>query len=367
MNITHMTADALSFDKKNPRLVEQNLNKATEDKILNILWSEMAVKDLVMSIQANGFFETEPLLVVKEREENVVVEGNRRLAAIKAILHPDKIQNKGMDAFKEKSTPDLIKKLTESIPIILLQKRIDAWQYIGFKHVKGAAKWDSLAKAEYVSTVHNQYKVPLEDIANQIGDSNNIIKKLYQGLMVLKQADRLTDFKINDIYNGRLYFSHIYTAIGYSGFQKYLGLDNNNVTENQVPQDKLENLRDVMFWILGSKSQDLQPIIRSQNPDLSQLDAVLKSPEAIQVLKSTGSLPDAYDTSLDGGDVLYSSIAEAQLKIEKALSKMTYFDGVNISILEAAIHLADSADDLYKGLKNIYQKKNGIETKRSIE
>lgn len=364
----YISADKLSFDIKNPRLVEQKLSGADESIIINVLWKEMAVKDIVMSIQANGFFQTEPLLVLKDKAKNVVVEGNRRLAAVKAILHPEMIDNGGMDRFASKTTKELKLQLSTHIPITYISSRNEAWQYIGYKHVKGAAKWDSLAKAEYISTVHNEYKVSLDKIADQIGDSNNIIKKLYQGLMVLKQADRSTDFKVNDIYNGRLYFSHIYTAIGYSGYQKYLGLDPNNFTEQQVPADKLENLENIMFWILGSKSKDIRPVIQSQNPDLRHLDSVLASPEAIQVLKSTGNLSEAYDNSLDGMDVLFDAITEAKIKIEKALSKMSYYDGKSRDILESSMHLADSADDLFKGLKNIYLKAQGVDVnKRSID
>ena len=364
----HISADKLFFDLKNPRLLQFNLQHADDTQILNVLWREMAVKDIVMSIQANGFFETEPLLAIEEGNKVIVVEGNRRLAAVKAILHPDLIKNGGMADYKSKTTNSLKEQLSSSIPVIFIKTRAETWQYIGYKHVKGAAKWDSLAKAEYISTVHNEYKVPLDTIANQIGDSNNIVKKLYQGLMVLKQADRETDFKIDDVYNNRLYFSHVYTAIGYSGYQQYLGLDSENFTQDQVPKSKLKNLERVMLWILGSKRMDIRPVIQSQNPDLRHLDAVLSSHEAIQVLCTTKNLDEAYDNSQNGCDLLISFITEAQMNLEKALSKMTFYDGADRTILEASIHLANNADALYKGLKDIYNRHKGIDvTKRSVD
>ncbi len=58
----------------------------------------------------------------------------------------------------------------ESLPVIKTTRK-DAWQYLGFKHVNGPAKWDSYAKAQYVAQVHREFRVPLEDIASQIGVS----------------------------------------------------------------------------------------------------------------------------------------------------------------------------------------------------
>ena len=86
--IKQVKADDLHFDLKNPRLVEfQGLK--SEDEILNVLWKNMDIGELVMSILASGFFESEALYVVKEDDKYIVIEGNRRLAAIKAILHPE--------------------------------------------------------------------------------------------------------------------------------------------------------------------------------------------------------------------------------------------------------------------------------------
>jgi len=58
------------------------------------LWVEMAVDELVYSIAYNSYYKTEPLLVVQnsegqagpDLEKMVVIEGNRRLAAVKILV-----------------------------------------------------------------------------------------------------------------------------------------------------------------------------------------------------------------------------------------------------------------------------------------
>ena len=63
-NLQKIKVSELYFDTKNPRLVEYSqLN--TEDEIIQALWDNMAVNEIVMSILANGFFENEALYAIK--------------------------------------------------------------------------------------------------------------------------------------------------------------------------------------------------------------------------------------------------------------------------------------------------------------
>ena len=362
-SIQKINVSRLYFDEKNPRLVEYGSLKSEED-IIQILWDNMAVNEIVMSILANGFFENEALYAVREDGKYVVVEGNRRLAAVKLILAPDSI--KGMLKYAEKITELLLTELKEGLPVIVLDKREEAWRYIGFKHVNGAVKWDSYAKAEYIAQVHNDYNVSLDDIAEQIGDSNKITLKLYQGLMVLRQANDETNFKISDVYYNRVYFSHIYTAIMYEGFQKYLGIDITKHVDKPVANENLEKLEEVMFWILGSKNKKIKPLIRSQNPDIRNLNQILLSQDAVQVLRATNDFDVAFDRSQDGNDVFHQSIVEAQMNLQKALSKISYYMG-DESLLQTVINVADSADSLYKMMKEKRNKLNGKDDKRTID
>ena len=174
----------LFFDLKNPRLVEFNeINGNTsEEQIIKILWEAMDVRELVLSISASGFFQNEPLIVSNETGKNIVIEGNRRLAAVKIILNPTIIKA---------AIPDIAPQIKESLfklPVILTTRQ-KAWQYLGFKHVNGPAKWGSYAKARYIAQVHNDFKIPLDQISLQIGDTHKTVRRLYRGLMVIEQAE----------------------------------------------------------------------------------------------------------------------------------------------------------------------------------
>lgn len=144
----------LHFDRHNPRLVEFGLRTSSSDEeIVKILWDAMDVKEITQSIIASGYWENDPLIVSQENGKNVVIEGNRRLAAVKILRHPDKYSKLISSIPKIK---DELSNQLEEIPA-LIQTRKESWKFLGFKHVNGPAKWGSYAKAKYVADVHNKY------------------------------------------------------------------------------------------------------------------------------------------------------------------------------------------------------------------
>ena len=175
----------LAFDRKNARIIEfpEITSTTPEDMILEILWDTMDVRELVMSIASGGFFEHEPLIVAVEDGKNVVIEGNRRLAAVRSILNPNLI-----DA-EIPTVTDKIKNNIRKLPVVI-STREAVWQYLGFKHINGPARWGSYAKAKYIAQVRKDFNVSLDEIARQIGDTNRTVHRLFRALMVIEQAEK---------------------------------------------------------------------------------------------------------------------------------------------------------------------------------
>src|SRR5438477_11864251 len=92
--------EELYLDPKNPRLAEVS-NTGTQASILKVMEQEFELQPLIDSLYKNGYFWEEPMVAVREplaetgRTVSVIVEGNRRLAALKVLLgkpsaYPDK-------------------------------------------------------------------------------------------------------------------------------------------------------------------------------------------------------------------------------------------------------------------------------------
>lgn len=347
--IATMKASDLWFDIKNPRLFGLGLGKnPTGPEIIKELWDKMDVNELVLSIAASGFFPHEPLIVSKEEEKHVVIEGNRRLAAVRILLDP-KIAKK----IGAKSLPPVKQDLKEGLkelPIILKSRR-ETWRYLGFKHVNGPAKWSSYAKSQYIAEVHRNFGFSLTEIANQIGDTHNTVRRLFRGLMVIEQAESMRVFDRDDRWRPHFSFSHLYTGINYDGIGAFIGLkQEDEEPENPVPDQKKEELRELCLWLYGSKKERKQPVIETQNPHLRQLDAVLKSDEALATLRSGASLATAYETSRPSSSVFEEALFASKRNLEEAHRKLTEgYDGSK-KLLDTADTIIDLAHDLYNAM-----------------
>ena len=360
--ITTMKVSELSFDFKNPRLVEFDLTaNSTEFEVIQVLWEAMDVRELVLSIAASGFFRHEPLIVALENQRNVVIEGNRRLAAVKVLLDPTVVDE--LDA----SIPIITesdKAALRTLPC-LRSTREASWQYLGFKHVNGPAKWSSYAKSQFIANVHRNFCVPLEDIAKQIGDTHRTVQRLYRGLMVIEQAERMQVFDRDDRWYRHFSFSHLYTGLDYPGINSYIGLrPANDEDPEPVPPEKKEELRQLCLWLYGSKREQIQPAIQSQNPHLRQLDAILGNRGATANLRRDGRLDYAFESSRPSSNRFEESLLAAREHLQKAHSMLSEGYEDSEELLRIAGTVANLADDLYNSM---YRKRNPLREPRIAE
>ncbi len=214
------TAD-LNLDPENPRLAGLDLTVDDQDKIIKILWKERAVNELIDSIASTGYWQHEELFATEESGKLIVIEGNRRLAAVKLLIDPNLGNRIGVTTVPKISVAE--KERLRELPVVKCSRE-QIWQFIGFKHVNGPQDWDSIAKAQYIARVYNDYNIPLDKIALTIGDRHDTVKRLYRGLMVLEQAENSGVFNREDRYNTRFAYSHLWTGLGYRGIQEFLGL-----------------------------------------------------------------------------------------------------------------------------------------------
>ena len=339
---------SLAFDPSNPRLAEFDKDFDSEAQVIKVLWDTMDVRELVLSIDASGYFPHEPVIVSEENDRNVVIEGNRRLAAVKLLLNP----NIGKDL--NAKVPIISNERRESlreIPV-LLSNRENAWRYLGFKHVNGPAKWDSYAKSKYIADVHRKYDVSLDDIAKQIGDTHQTVARLYRGLTVIEQAEREGVYQRSDRWHRKFYFSHLYASLGYSEIRKFLALRPDDYEGSElVPPENKEQLRELLVWIYGSRSKERRPVIQRQNPDLRHLDAVIGNTEALAVIRNGFELPIAYETSRPSSTIFEEALVNAKKNLEKARASLSTGYDHSKAQLGIAAAVADLAYDLHEEMQ----------------
>jgi hypothetical protein len=306
----------------------------------------MAVEEVAMSIAFSGYFDHEPLFVEPARNGTyVVIEGNRRLAAVKLLIDGTLRQKVRATKLPAISAADAAK--LNTLPVIITTRK-DSWRYLGFKHVNGPATWGSYAKAQYIAHVHNDYGVPLEEIAKQIGDYNSTVVRMYRGLMIVEQAEDSNVFKRADIARNKFFFNYIYTGMDYPGIIGFLGLRAKGATDRKpVPPGKVKNLGDLMVWLYGRDSAGIPSLIHSQNPDLRTLDTVIQTEAGIKALRDGLPLSVAHEISQGDERNFRQALQQAKQALQKAHGTLTtgYSSGD-----DDALTLAEDVDNLAHAL-----------------
>jgi hypothetical protein len=326
--IFFVPVDQLFLDEENPRLAAAGPN-AGQENLLRLLWKEMAVDEVAISIAVNGFFPEEQLFVVPRGKPDAsgvqkytVVEGNRRLAAVKLLRDPDlRAKLKATDLPPVR--PDKASSL-ETLPVSIHNSRRDLWEYFGFRHINGAKPWDAYSKAMYVAKVHEEYGISIPQIALSIGDRHNTVSRFYRGYVLLRQAEEQAGFSKEDVSAADLSFSHLYTAAAYPEFQEFLGITpKNSLKPNPVPKPKLGHLTELMLWLYGSKRANKPPVIRTQFPDLNTLRSIVSSPSALSALRRGYSLDRAHDVSIGEDQRFREALVTAKEELLQAKATVT--------------------------------------------
>jgi hypothetical protein len=360
-NIQPVDVDDLELDEANPRLASSDEDAASPRDLVKILWSEMAVDEVAYSIAANGFFQEEPLFVIPKkgpRGKYVVVEGNRRLAAV--MLLRDANLRKYVGATGLPTISASARNALNTLPVSIYPDRKSLWEYFGFRHINGPQPWDAFAKAKYVADVHEDYSVPLKEIARKIGDRHSIVKRLYNGYKVLEQAEA-RGFAREDTYRTRFYFSHLYTAVDYPEFREFLGIDpdEDELQKNPVPRASLDELHLLMRWIYGSKKDDVEPLVKSQNPDLNILREVIKTDRGVIALRKGVALSRAHDISIGDERRFRDAVTLAKEHLQQAKATVTVGYKGDDELLEVVGDIESIASSMLQEMRPKRRAKRG--------
>jgi hypothetical protein len=166
----------LFLDDQNWRFPPE-LHNLPQPKLLEALIDEYDVYEIASSIEENGFYPHESLVVVKEKGKYIVLEGNRRLAACKALLQPEKLSDNNRNRFTKLSATTNkadIKKMS----VVIAPLRADAIDLIDSLHTTpGRLKWDPISKFRFNQAYRSGNKAKLTE-ANKALDIYQIARAI---------------------------------------------------------------------------------------------------------------------------------------------------------------------------------------------
>jgi hypothetical protein len=304
--IEYIALDKLEFDPKNPRLPMDLIGIKDDTAILTHMLRDESLLELMKSIGENGYSRSEPLLVVQNGKKYTVVEGNRRLAALKLLSNPQ------LATIRQKSIDEIISGKNQtptSLPCIKHNKRDDVLDYLGYRHITGVKSWGALEKARYLQQLykkHNTKKGTEENfkkLAKMIGSKSDYVGKLLAALSLYEYSNNKAYFGIK-INEEDINFSILSTAIGYGNIYVFIGLDSStDIDTSHINQENFEFLFKRLF----------DPEVKiEESRDLKALNAIIGSTSALEIYKEGASLSEALYYTSEIIDTFKDFIANAK-------------------------------------------------------
>jgi len=328
--LEYESIDNLYLDPMNPRLGRNRVSSDTsQDELIKIM-QEWVLDELAFSyLESGGFWAHEPLIVVNEnlygKESHVVVEGNRRLAALKSLREAQQGRPnspKWLDILHDSRVPD---GLFDRVPYVRADSRQDVQAFLGFRHVTGIKQWNADEKAGFIARLVDENHMTYREVARKIGSKAPTVRKHYIAYRLLLQME--DDVESFDTERAEKRFAVLYMSIEKQGVQQYLHIDfqgDPTINKRPVPQAHLANLAHFVRWVFGTSDADC--IIRDTR-QVGDFGTILQSSDAVAYLESEKEPNFEVALRISGGDEeqIIRYVMEASNRVELALMRAHVF------------------------------------------
>lgn len=317
-NIEWLKVSQLLFDSQNFRLPE-DAQGSHQNEVLEILDQGFRLLQIGESLADNGYFIEEPLVVIPgPHDKYIVVEGNRRLAALKLLLEKDlRSLSKDSDAWEA-----LAKRLKEDlseVPVVKHRSRDELIPVLGYRHIAGIEMWDPLAKAIFISGLVDQKgkSADFAEIAREIGKRSDFVRKQYITHRTYLQARDVFHIDVSELEKT---YSVFYRAItGNPRIAQFIGLSKSKspwALKRPVPPRMADALVELIGYIHGTEK--VEPVI-TDSRQLTKLGEVLASKRALNNLRVNRKLERAHELSIDEMQRLLENLALASDCLDETL------------------------------------------------
>ena len=288
--------DQLDFDPENPRFYDSVGANDGDARAIQRMLEQENLEELVGSIGNQGFFAGEPLLVTpnpKSEGRWIVVEGNRRLAALRVLtgqIPADKLPRTLSDLVSQ------AKHKPAKVECFEFPQRRDVLKYLGFRHISGPRRWEPLSKARYLADLIRNFYIQLDNedqlkaVARDIGSRRDYVAQLLTALNLYDRAKNANFYGLQRVGENDINFSLLSTALSYSNIVEFLGLPGRDAVVVDSVNDA--HAKELLGWMFAQDQRG--ETVLGESRHLKKLAAVVGSMHAVTELRKTNDLDKAY-------------------------------------------------------------------------
>lgn len=306
----------LRFDPENPR-IPPGVDGNDDQAVLDWMLEDAGLVELMGSIAEKGYFPAEPLLVTEiADDEFIVLEGNRRLAAILLILNPERAPRRKSAVAAMAVMAD--KTRLSELPCAIFDNRGDVLDYLGYRHITGVKQWEPAAKARYLDSLYREHldstgSEVYRYIARLIGSRADYVSRLLGALRLFELI--FHEGGAQPVEESDASFSLLTLALNYSNVVAYLGLS--DLTQESFTDVDREHLGNLANW-LYREDPDLDRTQLGDSRNMKLLAAALGHPEGVAALERGEIAEDAARATVNPSELLLRALRDARARLSAA-------------------------------------------------
>jgi hypothetical protein len=307
---TFVDVSLLELDPENPRLPAK-LRGADQQTVLEYMARHYDAIVIAESIARFNYFPSEPMVAlrIEGTDKLRVIEGNRRLTALKGLLEP-KVRKRFRNQARWNRAAERAKgKLSRQFPVLVAEEWDDAAPLIGFRHISGITEWEPFQKASFIARLVDSEERPFDEIAELVGEKESTVRTLYRNFSIVQQARDY--FKLSIAASAEELFGTFTAVLNRRALREFIGGPQPAQVmagKYPLPTNRKTEVADLLSWIYGDG--DNEPVI-DETRDLGDLARIVESPEGLAELRASRDL-DAADTAAGGpGERLRERLEEA--------------------------------------------------------
>jgi len=161
----NMSVNNILLDPRNPR-IPPTVEPFDQRSLLAELILHDKVHDLAQNIANNGYYPVESLIVVKEGGKTVVIEGNRRLAALKLLIAPEAAPEDQIPKFQALSNR-IDKATIKKVKVVIAPNREATAPILMNRHTyRQIEAWEPIMQASFYSGLL-QNGITIDDLSRE--------------------------------------------------------------------------------------------------------------------------------------------------------------------------------------------------------
>ncbi|GEO43028.1 hypothetical protein SAE02_71760 [Skermanella aerolata] len=308
------------------------------------------LKELRDSIVTNGFLPIEQIVVMpythdKSKSYYLVIEGNRRVAALRQIAQEI---DGGVEIPKE------VVETLDSVPCVVVDDSGQSDYFretlMGIRHVGGIKEWGGYQRAKLIADMRDKHNLEGGVVASKLGLSTREVNRRYRAFKALQQMRE--DDEYGDLGEPSLY-PLFHEAIAVTEVRDWLGWD--DTTAAFKKPDELRHFYQMITPSVSDEGGPQKPPKLSTYSDIRQLKNILPNADARRFLLDTDrtfldamTVANREDLSRKWRNEL--SEATASLKGIGALEVRNFSDD-DVALLDALAITVREIKEIYEAVR----------------